>query len=73
MRGYTITYTKKMRMITMNEEFHKPFIKSMIVIAFTTLIAMFTSKFVVEYYMGLELRDTIHTSFETTESQSFIK
>lgn len=69
MRGCTITYTKNMGTIMMNEEFHKPFLKSMVIIAFTTLIAMITSKYVVEYYMGLETRDVIHTSFETTESQ----
>lgn len=57
----------------MNEEFHKPFIKGMIVVAFTTVIAMFTSKFVVEYYMGLEPINVVNTSFETTESQNSLE
>lgn len=58
----------------MNEEFHKPFIKSMIIVAFVTLIAMVSSKFVVEYYMSLPFSShktieySSHQSEENTES-----
>ena len=34
----------------MTEEFHKPFIKSLIIVAVFTLIAMFSSKYIVEIY-----------------------
>ena len=37
----------------MNKEFHEPFIRGMIIVGVITLITMFTSKFVVEYYMTL--------------------
>lgn len=48
-------------------EFHKPFIKSLILVAFVTIVAMFTSKYVVSYYMnkGLVPQKTIeYSSFE---------
>ncbi len=53
-----------------NQEFHKPFLKSMIIIAFTTIIAMTTSKYVVKYYMEHRQRDIINTSFETKQPQN---
>ena len=34
----------------MNKEFHKPFIKGMIVVAFATLVAMISTKYVLEIY-----------------------
>jgi hypothetical protein len=39
----------------MNEEFHKPFIKSLIVVAVVTLVTMVSSKFIIEYYYGLSI------------------
>ena len=37
----------------MTNEFHKPFIKSIIIVAFTTLIAMFSTKYIIEIYRTL--------------------
>lgn len=34
----------------MTNEFHKPFIRSLIVIGFTTLIAMISTKYIIEAY-----------------------
>ena len=39
--------------LTMNEEYHKPFIKSMIIVAFVTLITMISTKYVLEIYSTL--------------------
>lgn len=57
----------------MTEEFHKPFLKNMIVIAACTVFAMVSSKFLVQYYMRLEQRDIINTSFETTDFQNSLE
>ena len=35
----------------MNEEFHKPFIKSLIVVGLVTLFAMISSRYIVDYYI----------------------
>lgn len=37
----------------MNKEYHKPFIKSLIIVAFVTLIAMISTKYVVEIYSNI--------------------
>ena len=34
----------------MNEEYHKPFIKSLIVVAVATIVAMVSSKYIVHIY-----------------------
>jgi len=52
----------------MNNEFHEPFIKGMIIVGVFTIITMFTSKFVVEYYMSLghkNLNTPVYTSQES--------
>jgi hypothetical protein len=36
----------------MNNEFHKPFIKSLILVAVVTVFAMVSSKYIVEYYIN---------------------
>lgn len=47
--------------ITMNEDFHKPFIKSMIVVAVVTIVAMFSSKYIIEIYSSsLKLPQKTH-------------
>jgi hypothetical protein len=37
----------------MNEEYHKPFIKSMIIVALVTVFAMVSSRYVVDYYFNM--------------------
>jgi hypothetical protein len=36
----------------MTKEFHKPFIQSLIIVAFVTVFAMISSKYIVEYYIN---------------------
>jgi hypothetical protein len=36
----------------MNNEFHKPFIKSLLIVAIFTVFAMISSKYIVEYYIN---------------------
>lgn len=36
----------------MNKEFHAPFIKSLIVIGIVTIVAMVSSKYMVQYYLN---------------------
>jgi hypothetical protein len=37
----------------MNKEYHKPFIKSMIIVALVTVFAMVSSKYLVNYYFNM--------------------
>lgn len=48
-----------------NKEFHKPFIKSLIIVAFVTIFAMVSSRFIVDYYMN----QSLHT-YKTIEYSS---
>ena len=53
----------------MNENFHKPFIKSLIIASIVTVFAMVSSKFVVEYYMSHSLYP--HKTIEYSSQQSY--
>lgn len=46
----------------MNKEFHQPFIKSLLVVAVVTMIAMISSHYVVKYYYNNYENSTIYTS-----------
>ena len=46
----------------MTEDFHKPFIKSLVIVALVTIFAMVSSRYVVDYYMFLDKNHTIFTS-----------
>lgn len=46
----------------MNEEFHKPFIKSLLIIAMVTLFAMVSSHYLVDYYYNLYKNNIDYTS-----------
>lgn len=46
----------------MNEEFHKPFIKGLIVVAMVTLFSMVSSRLVIDYYINLSYKTPIFTS-----------
>ena len=56
----------------MNEEFHKPFVKSLMIVAFVTIIAMVSSRFVIEYYSNLSfhLQKTIEYSSQQSQEQN---
>jgi len=47
------------------EEFHKPFIKSLIVVGLVTLFAVISSRYIVEYYINLSYKTPIYTSSES--------
>ena len=56
----------------MNEEFHKPFIKSLIVVGLVTVFAMVSSRFLVDYYMDHNLLPypTIEYSSQKSQDQT---
>jgi hypothetical protein len=39
----------------MNEEYHQPFIKSLIFVAIVTIFAMVSGKYVTEYYLSSKI------------------
>ena len=53
----------------MNNEFHKPFIKSLIVVAVVTLVTMVSSKFIIEYYYSLSFLPNKSTDYTSQKSQ----
>lgn len=56
----------------MNNEFHKPFIKSLIVVAFATIITMVSSKFVIEYYYSLSFLLPKTPEYSSQKSQEAV-
>lgn len=52
----------------MMNEYHKPFIKSLIVVAFVTLIAMVSTKYVLEIYGSIP--NSPHKSLEYSSQKS---
>jgi hypothetical protein len=53
----------------MNNEFHKPFIKSLIVVAVVTLVTMVSSKFIIEYYYNLSFLPHKSPGYPSQKSQ----
>jgi hypothetical protein len=52
-----------------SEEFHKPFIKSLIIVAVVTLITMVSSKFIIEYYYTLSFSPPKTIKYSSQQSQ----
>jgi len=46
----------------MTEDFHKPFIKSLLIVAIVTVFAMVSSRYVVDYYYSLYKNTSVYTS-----------
>ena len=46
----------------MNEEFHKPFIKNLLVVSIITVVAMVSSQYIINYYYSLHKNTTVFTS-----------
>jgi len=46
-------------------EFHKPFIKSLSIIALVTIFAMFSSRYIVNYYSNLSHKTVEYSSINT--------
>lgn len=57
----------------MNEEYHKPFIKGLFVIAIVTIFAMVSSRFVVNYYMNQSFYPYKTIEYSSQKSQDEIK
>jgi len=45
----------------MLEDFHKPFIKSLVIVAIVTLFALVSSKYIVNHYMNIKYLPPEHT------------
>jgi len=56
----------------MNEEFHKPFIKSLIIVAVVTLFTMVSSKFIIEYYYTLSFSPPKTPVYSSQQSQETV-
>jgi len=48
-----------------NEEFHKPFLKGLIVVALVTLFSMVSSRYIIDYYLTQSYKTPIYTSNES--------
>jgi hypothetical protein len=51
----------------MLDEFHKPFLKGLVFVAFVTIFAMVSSHYVIKYYMGSNDRDGWETIYTIKE------
>jgi|LakMenE27Jul10ns_1017307.scaffolds.fasta_scaffold02688_2 hypothetical protein len=50
-------------------EFHKPFIKSLILVAFVTVFAMISSKYVANYYLNTKFHPAKTIEYSSQKSQ----
>ncbi len=57
----------------MTEEFHKPFLKSMILVAFVTVFAMVSSRYVVNYYLNTKISPAKTLEYSSQKSQDTTK
>jgi len=57
----------------MTNEFHKPFIKSLILVAIVTIFAMVSSKYVVEYYGNYSFSHQKTTEYSSIKTQDDLK
>jgi hypothetical protein len=57
----------------MTEELHKPFLKSMILVAFVTVFAMVSSRYVVNYYFNTKISPAKTLEYSSQKSQNEIK
>ena len=57
----------------MNNEYHKPFIKSMILVAFVTVFAMVSSKYVVDYYFNTKISPAKTLEYSSQKSHNELK
>jgi Na+/H+-translocating membrane pyrophosphatase len=53
----------------MNKEFHKPFIKSLIVVAVVTLVTMVSSRYVANYYTNTKFYPAKTIEYSSQKSQ----
>ena len=53
----------------MTEEFHKPFVKSLLVIAFVTVVSMVSSRYVANYYTNTKFYPAKTIEYSSQKSQ----
>jgi hypothetical protein len=58
-----------MRRMTMMNEYHKPFIRSLIIVAFVTVFAMISSKYVANYYLNTKFFPAKTLEYSSQKSQ----
>lgn len=51
----------------MSDEFHKPFIKNLVFVAFVTIFAMVSSHYIIKYYMTHKQNGYWHTIYTIKE------
>ena len=56
----------------MIEDFHKPFIKSLLIVAVVTLFALVSSKYIVNYYKNINYLPAEHTEKSQEKAYSSI-
>jgi hypothetical protein len=57
----------------MNNEFHKPFIKSLLIVAVFTIFAMVSSKYIIEYYINHSFYPHKTIEYSSQKSQDEIE
>jgi hypothetical protein len=53
----------------MTEEFHKPFVKSLLLVAFVTVFAMVSSRYVANYYTNTKFYPAKTIEYSSQKSQ----
>jgi hypothetical protein len=53
----------------MIEEFHKPFVKSLLIIAFVTVVTMVSSRYVANYYTNTKFYPAKSIEYSSQKSQ----
>ena len=53
----------------MTEEFHKPFVKSLLIVAFVTVVAMVSSRYVANYYINTKFYPAKTIEYSSQKSQ----
>ena len=53
----------------MTKEFHQPFIKSLVIVAFVTVFAMVSSKYVVDFYYNHKFSPPKSIEYSSQKSQ----
>jgi hypothetical protein len=53
----------------MTEEFHKPFVKSLLLVAFVTVFAMISSRYVANYYTNTKFYPAKTIEYSSQKSQ----
>lgn len=50
-----------------NEDFHQPFIKSLMIVVCVTIVSMVFSHYLVDYYMGHSFKSPVFTSAQSQD------